>query len=91
MADVESSNSSSAGSSDSCSDSGGEMSDDSSGGHRRHHSGAPVNLTLAEATQQLYANKGADDPTMKPSFLRANRGSGVRDSGTIRMIKLISP
>ena len=82
MADVENSSSSSAesstASSDSCSDSGGEMSDDSG-----PVGGPGVNLSLAEATQQLYSIK-SEEPSaaMKPSFLRTSKKSGKRDSGS---------
>lgn len=45
------------------------------------HRNGPVNLTLSQVTQQFYASKSAEDPGLKPSFLRTNKRNGSSDSG----------
>ncbi|KAI9555539.1 hypothetical protein GHT06_018054 [Daphnia sinensis] len=86
LADVESSSATS--SLISTSDSGSE-SDRSNDDDNSSVSG-PVNLTLAEATRQFYATRNAEDPTMKPSFLRNTRKGVRNESGHTRLNRPMS-
>uniref|UniRef100_A0A0P4YCD1 GPI-anchored adhesin protein PGA55 n=1 Tax=Daphnia magna TaxID=35525 RepID=A0A0P4YCD1_9CRUS len=52
--------------------------------------GGPINLTLAEATKQFYATRNAEDPTMKPSFLRNTRKGVRNESGHTRLNRPMS-
>ena len=52
----------------------------SSSENEEHRSGT-LKLTLTQVTQQFYASNSAEDPVLKPSFLRTNKRNGPDDSG----------
>jgi hypothetical protein len=52
-----------------------------SSSENEEHRNGTLKLTLTQVTQQFYASNSAEDPVLKPSFLRTNKRNGSDDSG----------